>query len=61
MLKFNKFRLLHCILIILVTILLNFGAARDKEKDIKKEQVPEAVLQAFNQAYPGASVKAYSE
>lgn len=33
----------------------------EQEREVTKEEMPQAVLQAFNQAYPGATVRGYSE
>lgn len=33
----------------------------EQEKTVSKQEVPQAVLEAFNAAYPGAAIKEYSE
>ena len=33
----------------------------EQEKTVSKQEVPQAVLEAFNETYPGAAIKEYSE
>lgn len=39
---------------ILTTFLITFGQAHASEKELSKQQVPKAVLEAFEKAYPNA-------
>jgi uncharacterized membrane protein YkoI len=49
------------VVFILFTAVLGACAQEESEREVTAKEVPQAVLQAFNQAYPGASVKGYSE
>jgi len=45
---------------VLVTFVLN-ACFESAEKELPETQVPAAILEAFNQAYPKAIVREYSE
>jgi len=52
--------LLKLIFIVLIAFSL-LSCEDEQEREVTENEVPQAVLQAFNNAYPGATIKEYAE
>jgi hypothetical protein len=47
--------------VLLLAGILALAGCEENEHQVSAKEVPEAVLQAFNQSYPGAVIKEYAE
>ena len=54
------FKTVTKLLILLISFSL-ISCEEEQERTVTEKEVPQAVLQVFNQAYPGATVKEYAE